>query len=94
MGACSTGARTQPTITIDEANRRVENLVPSLDRSAREPASTDWISVTCNEVQHLLATLVITPTKETAYGCASPSGADDINTGPDGWSTKVNCEYA
>jgi SRSO17 transposase len=34
---------------------------------ARESASTGWISLTCNEVQHLFTTLVITPTINTAH---------------------------
>lgn len=33
----------------------------------REAGSADWISVTCNEAQHLFATLVTTPIKDTAH---------------------------
>jgi SRSO17 transposase len=40
--------------------------VAATERARRAP-STGWISLTCNEVQHLFATLVITPIKDTAH---------------------------
>jgi hypothetical protein len=41
-------------------------VVAATERT-RKAASTGWISLTCNEVQHLFATLVITPITDIAY---------------------------
>jgi hypothetical protein len=41
-------------------------VVAATERT-RGAASTCWISLTCNEVQHLFATLVITPIKDITY---------------------------
>ena len=48
------------------------------------PAPTDTISLTCNEVQHLLAALVTIPINDLAASdSASQPGADDTNTEPE-----------
>ncbi|WAL67696.1 IS701 family transposase [Amycolatopsis cynarae] len=41
-------------------------IVAATER-ARETASPGWIPLTCNEVQHLFATIAITPTTNTAH---------------------------
>nr|WP_184784315.1 IS701 family transposase [Amycolatopsis jiangsuensis] len=41
-------------------------IVAATERT-RQATSTDWISLTCNEVQHLFATLAITPITDIAH---------------------------
>ena len=57
-------------------------VVAALTERTRHPPPSGLISLTCNEIQHLFAALVIRPSPIPPTGCAGRSGDADIKPAP------------
>jgi hypothetical protein len=56
-------------------------VVAAIHRT-RHPPPSGLIGLTCNEVQHLLATLLARPAGDLGIGCTGRSGDADIKPAP------------
>jgi SRSO17 transposase len=57
-------------------------VVAAVTERTRHPPPAGLISLTCNEVQHLFATLLARPTGDPAIDCVGGSGDADIKPAP------------